>query len=411
MVMRTLPGEERGFLAEPVSVETFFREAGRAGDFLAGAFFVATFLAAVFRTALALTAFFFAAFFFVATFSLLTCGNRRFVRTLCTIGTREMDMQSIRFMTGLLAFAFAGSAAAQAYPSKPVRWIVPFAAGGPMDVLTRAIAQPLSVNLGQPVVVEIRASASGIVGAELVAKAPPDGYSILTHGSRVPQKFLYKSLPYDIQKDFAPITMTARAPMVLYIHESVPAKSVKEFVAHAKGNPGKLAYASSGSGQPFHLAFEMFKGRTGTDLLHVPYKGAATVIPEILSGRVQATFFNAVEQLLAQVKTGKLRALAVVSDKRMPDLPDVPTFEEAGLKDFDPTGWVAASTTAGVPRDVVDRLNRDLVKASGDPETLKVYDRLRMQRLATTPEQMAQRIRDDIERWGPLIKALGVTLD
>ena len=302
--------------------------------------------------------------------------------------------------------------AAQSYPVKPVRWVIPFAAGGPLDVLSRSIAQPVAANLGQPVVVENRASAAGIAGAEAVAKAPPDGYTLLTHGSMVPQRFLYRSLPYDLQKDFAPITLIAKAPMVLYAGEAVPAKNLKEFVDYAKSQPGKMAYASSGLGQPFHLAMEMFKQRTGADILHVPYKGAAQMIPEVLAGRIQTLFFNAVEQLTAPVKAGKLTAIAVTGDGRLAVLPDTPTFDEAGMRDFDPTGWVGVSATGGTPRVVVDRLNREILAAvGGSADVIKMYERLVMRPLTTTPDQLVQIIRQDMERWGPLIKGLGISLD
>jgi tripartite-type tricarboxylate transporter receptor subunit TctC len=307
-------------------------------------------------------------------------------------------------------FAFA-QAASSHYPSKPIRWVVPFAAGGPIDVISRSLAQNVSVAVGQPVVTEIRASSAGITGAESVAKAAPDGYTMMSHGSLVPQKFLYKSLPYDLQRDFAPITLIAKAPMVLYVHESVPSKTLNEFVGHLKSQPGKLAYASSGMGQPFHLAFEMFRQRTGTDVLHVPYTGSAQIIPEFLSGRVQTIFFNGVEQLTSQVKAGKLRALAVTGDRRLASLPDVPTFDEAGMRDFDPTGYVATSAPAATPKEIIDRLNREIVRASNGAEVQRTYDRLTMRVVTTTPEQMAQLIREDLEKWGPLIKSLNISLD
>lgn len=309
--------------------------------------------------------------------------------------------------------ALAPSAArAQTYPSKPLRWIIPFAAGGPLDVISRSIATPLAASLAQPVVVENRAAAAGIAGAEVAAKASPDGYTLLTNGNMVPQRFLYKSLPYDLLRDLAPVTLIGRAPMVLYAGESVPAKDLKEFIAYAKGNPGKMAYASSGLGQPFHLAMEMFKSRTGTDLLHVPYKGAAQVIPEFIAGRVQAIFFNAVEQLTGQVKAGKAKAVAVTGERRLTVLPETPTFDQAGMRDFDPTGYVAVYTTGGTPREVVERLNREITRiVNNSAEVRSMFERQVMNPVTNTPEQFAQLVRDDIERWGPLIKGLGVTLD
>ena len=301
--------------------------------------------------------------------------------------------------------------APRSFPVKPIRWVVPFAAGGPIDVCSRSIAQGMSANIGLPVVIEIRASSGGITGVEAVAKSAPDGYTIVSHGSLVPQKFMYKSLPYDQQRDLSPITLIARSEMALFVHASVPARNLREFVDHLKANPGKLAYASSGVGQPFHLAYEMFKQRTGTEVLHIPYKGSAQIIPELLSARVQTLYFNAVEQLVVQVRAGKLRALAVTGTQRLADLPDVPTFDEAGMRDFDPTGYVAVSAPAGTPKDIVERLNREIVKAAAAPDVAKIYERLNMRVVTTSPERMAQMIRDDTEKWGPLIKSLGISLD
>jgi tripartite-type tricarboxylate transporter receptor subunit TctC len=315
------------------------------------------------------------------------------------------------FALGFASLALPGAASAQGWPNKPLKWVVPVAAGGPIDVLTRAIAQPVSASLGQPIVAEVRASVSGSVGAEAVAKAAPDGYTLLSHANLVPHRFLYRNLPYDYQRDFAHITLFARSAMLLYVHESVPAKSLGELLALLKSQPGKFAYGSSGVGQPFHLAMEMLKQRTGTDALHVPYKGIAQVIPDFLSGRVQMIFFNPVEQLLAQVKAGKLRALAITGERRLADLPEVPTFGELGVRDFDPTGYVAVSTTAGTPRDVVDRLNREVVRAVALPEVIKVYERFNMMPYTVSPDRFAQIIQSDIERWGPLIKGLGITLE
>jgi tripartite-type tricarboxylate transporter receptor subunit TctC len=327
------------------------------------------------------------------------------------IHSQRLALRALCALFSALFFATPPVTHAQTWPNKPLKWVVPVAAGGPIDVLTRAIAQPVSASLGQPVVVEVRASVSGTTGAESVAKAASDGYTLLSHANMVPQRFLYRSLPYDYTRDFTHITLFARSAMMLYVHESVPAKNLAELLALLKAQPGKLAYGSSGVGQPFHLAMEMLKQRTGTDVLHVPYKGIAQVIPDFLAGRVQLIFFNPVEQLLSQVKTGKLRALAITGDKRLPDMPGVATFEELGVRDFDPAGYVAVSTTAGVPRDVVDRLNREVVRAVALPEVARVYDRFNMIPGTTTPEQFEQIIRADLERWGPLIRGLGITLE
>jgi tripartite-type tricarboxylate transporter receptor subunit TctC len=317
-----------------------------------------------------------------------------------------------RLLLACIACLPVGTALAQTYPAKPLKWIIPFAAGGPMDVLSRAIAPPLSASLGQPVVLEIRPSTSGIVGIDAAAKSPPDGYTLLTHGlSVIPQKFLYKSLPYDLQKDLAPITQLSRSSMVLFVHESVPARTLAELVAHSKANPGKLAYGSSGVGQGFHLAMEMLKMRTGLDMLHVPYKGSAQTMPELIAGRVQAMFFTAVEQLVAQTRTGKLRAIAIAGDERLATLPGVPTLDEVGIRNFDTAGGIVVSAPGGTPKPIVDRLNRDIVRIAATPEMGALFARLNMQRHTTTPEQLAGIIRDNLDHWGPVIRKLGITLD
>jgi tripartite-type tricarboxylate transporter receptor subunit TctC len=317
----------------------------------------------------------------------------------------------MRAFIGACALAASSAAYAQAWPASPVRWIVPVTAGGPVDLVTRIVAQPLSASLGQPVVVEVRASASSIVGVLAVAQSAPDGYTILSHSNLVPHRFMYKSPPFDYQRDFAPITLLARSPVLLFVHESVPARTLAELVAHLKSQPGKLAYGSSGFGQPFHLAMEDFKRRTGTDILHVPYKGGAQVIPDLVSGRVQMTLFNLAEQLLAQVRAGKLRAVFTTSAKRMADLPDVPTLEEVGMRDFDPFSYTAVSAPAATPRDIVERLNREIVRAIALPEVVRGYAKLNLYPATTTTGEMARMIANDIESRGPMLKGLGITLD
>lgn len=198
---------------------------------------------------------------------------------------------------------------------------------------------------------------------------------------------------------------------MLFVHESVPAKSVNELVAYARARPGKLAYGSSGFGQPFHLVTEDFKLRTGTDMLHVPYKGGAQVIPDLISGRVQMTFFNLAEQLVAQVRAGKLRALATFGDRRLVDFSDVPTFDESGIRNFDPQSYTAVSAPAGTPAEMIERLNREIVRVVAMPEVIKSYARLNLTPATMTPAEMAKMIASDIQLRGPMLKGLGVTLD
>ncbi len=305
------------------------------------------------------------------------------------------------------------TACAQAYPAKPVHWIVCYAAGGGNDILTRAIAPQLSNALGQPVVVENRPANAGIIAAETVAKSAPDGYTILTCGNSALMfnKLIYPKLSYDPERDFAPITLLANAPIALFVHESVPSKTLKEFIDYSKVQRGKLNYGSAGVGHPFHLAMEMLKQRTGLDIMHVPYKGSSLVIPDLIAGRLEAIFYPATEQLLSQVRTGKLRALAVASKQRVPVLPDTPTFDEAGVSNFDAAGWIAVVAPVGTPRDIVLRLNAGIAKSVATPEVAKIYAQESMQPATGTPEELAARIRREIAAFAPLVKSLGITLE
>jgi len=307
----------------------------------------------------------------------------------------------------------APSASAQGYPNKPVHWIVPFAAGGTTDVVTRAVASPLAASLGQPVIVENRASAAAITGTEAAAKSAPDGYTLLTttQGTLVFQKYLYSKLPYDAQRDFAPVSVIANSLVALFVHESVPAKSLNELIAYAKAHPGKLNYGSAGVGQPFHLAMELFNQVTGTKMVHIPYKGNAQFFPDLMAGRLDMIFYPAVEQLLTQVKAGKLRALGAATEQRIASLPDVPTFAELGVRDFVLKGWIAVVVPAATPKDIVSRLSREIAKSIASPAATKVYGDINMIPASCTPEQLQQMVQTESERWGGLIKLLGISAD
>jgi tripartite-type tricarboxylate transporter receptor subunit TctC len=318
----------------------------------------------------------------------------------------------LRWSVAVLAVIAALPAVGQTYPSKPIRWIIPFAAGGGTDILSRAYAPALQSALGQPVVVENRPSNAAIIGADAVAKSPADGYTLLTGGNEmVFNMLLYRKLPYDTLRDFAPVALIAKAPAVLFVHESVPAKTLGEFVTHARKLPGQLNYGSGGVGHPFHLAMELFQQRTGTKLLHVPYKGFALVIQDFFGGRLEAIFYPATAQLTSQVKAGKIRALAAATEQRLSVLPDVPTFKEAGIPDFDPAGWFGLFAPAGTPRNVVERLNREMLRAGTAPEIQKSYEQLSMLRVPLSADQFAQMIRSDLQIWDAAIKPLGITLD
>ena len=294
-------------------------------------------------------------------------------------------------LAGLAALWFCSSVLAQ-YPVKPVKWIVPIAAGGPNDIMTRAVAVELAAALGQPVVIENRAGAAYIVGAEAVAKSAPDGYTLLTAPAAllVFQKLTYSKLPYDSQKDFTYIGIVANSVMGLFIHASVPAKTVQELVSFAKANPGKLNYGTSGVGGRFHLATEFFQRRTETKMEHIPFKGAAQFIPELIAGRIDVLFFPPVAQLTSQVKAGKLRALAMATAERFPDLPEVPTMTESGVSEFSFPDWIAVVGPAGMPRPIVDRLNRELSRAVVAPSVKKPFAENAFVPLTSTPEQLGQ---------------------
>ena len=314
-----------------------------------------------------------------------------------------------RWLLGACVFALAGAAAAQ-YPSKPIKWIVPIAAGGPNDIMTRAVAIELGAAMGQPVVIENRAGAAYIVGADAVAKSAPDGYTLLTAPAAllVFQKLTYSKLPYDSQKDFSYIGIVANSVMGLFIHASVPARTVQELVSYAKANPGKLNYGTSGVGGRFHLATEFFQRRTDTKMEHIPFKGAAQFIPELIAGRIDVLFFPPVAQLTSQVKAGKLRALAMATTERFPDLPEVPTMTESGVSEFSFPDWIAVVAPAGVPRPIIDRLNRELSKAVFSPNVKKPFADNAFVPLTSTPEQLVQIVDRDLKYWGPVLKSLGV---
>jgi tripartite-type tricarboxylate transporter receptor subunit TctC len=313
---------------------------------------------------------------------------------------------------GATLFAY-GNVFAQAYPSKPVHWIVCFAAGGGNDILTRAIAPTLSRHLGQPVIVENRAAGAGIVAAETVARAVPDGYTIMTCGNSALMfnKLIYPKLSYDPERDFAPITLIANSPIALFVHDSVPSKSVKDFISYTKAQAGKLNYGSAGVGHAFHLAMELLKHRTGMEIMHVPYKGSGQVIPDLVAGRLHAILYNPSEQMRSQVKAGKLRVLAVATPQRLAVLPDTPTFEEAGVSDYDAAGWIAVVAPAGTPRQIVMRLNRDIGESVGSPDVNKIFERESLLPATGTPEQLGERIKREIATFGPVVKALGIALE
>ena len=321
--------------------------------------------------------------------------------------------RAIANLLPLFAALFCGGADAQSYPVKPIRWFVPSAATGAFDNVTRALAPALGAQLGQTLVVENRGGSAGLLGMEQAARAAPDGYTLLTAGTSqmIFNKSFYPKLPYDPQKDFAPISLMADLPIALWVHGSVPVRSLKELVAYAKANPGKLNYGSAGVGHVFHLGLEMFSQRAGIQLTHIPFKGVAPAILEFSAGRIELMFSAATGPLMAQYKAGKIFALVGGADKRMRSLPEVPNFAEAGFPGMEVPNWIGLLAPAGISPDLVSRLNRELIKALAAPEVGKVYEAQSYVVETSTPDQFAKRIARELDTWGPLIKGLGITLE
>ncbi|RDK05579.1 Bug family tripartite tricarboxylate transporter substrate binding protein [Cupriavidus lacunae] len=310
----------------------------------------------------------------------------------------------------VLAFS-AGTAQAQAYPSKPIRLVVPFPPAGATDVLGRAIAQKLSEGLGQPVTVENRPGAGSTIGADVVAKAAHDGYTLLlASGSLAIASNLYSKLSFDILKSFTPISLVGHVPHMLVVNPSVPANSVKELIALAKARPGQLSAASQGNGTLSHLELEMFKMSTGVDILHVPYKGSNNVMSDLLAGNV-SVFFDSVPSSMPLVKAGKLKALGVVGTKRLPTSPDIPTLSEAGLPGFEAKNWFALLAPAGTPKEIVELLNAQVQKAVASPDLVSQLASQGVILEGGTSKQLAAMMQNDVAKWGKVVKAANVHLN
>jgi len=301
---------------------------------------------------------------------------------------------------------------AQPWPTKPVTLVVPFPAGGTTDVLARALAEKLQQSLGQPVIVESRPGAGATLGADYVAKAKPDGYTLLIGAvHHTIASSVYKKLPYDFQKDFVPITGLALVPNVLVVNAgATPAKSVAELVAALKAHPGQWSYGSNGNGTAQHLIGTQFQNATGTTLLHVPYKGSGPLATDLLGAQIQMSF-DTVTPVLPHIKAGKLRALAVTTARRSSALPDVPTLEEAGLKGFDIGTWFGVLAPAATPRDIVARLNAEMVKVIQAPEFRKRMDEIGAEPTGGSSEQLAAQIRSETGRFAKLVKDANVQIE
>ena len=313
-----------------------------------------------------------------------------------------------RFLAGLAIVALPTLAAAQSWPAKPVKIVVPFAAGGATDVVARLLAQKLTESWGQQVVVENRAGAGGNIGADVVAKSPGDGYTLLmASGSIVTANpHMYKTMPFDAARDLVPITNVATGPQVIAVAASSPARDLRDFIAQAKANPKKVNFGSAGIGTQTHLAAENFAYSAGIDLTHVPYKGESAAITDLMGGQIQMATPN-LGGAMGQIQSGKLRALAVTSRERHPSLPDVPAASEV-IPGFENAGWFGLMAPAGTPREVIDRVQRDSARILQGEEFKAALAKQGMVPVANTPADFAAAIRDESSRWAKVIKERGL---
>ena len=327
--------------------------------------------------------------------------------------TRRFALGSIASAVVLGAGLLGGtSALAQAYPTKPVTIIVPFAAGGTTDILARIIGQALTAELGQSVVVDNRAGAGGNIGGQAAAKATPDGHTLFmgTVGTHAINASLYKKMPFDPVKDFAPLTRVANVPNLLVANPAQPYKSVKDLIAYAKANPGKVNFGSSGNGSSIHLSGELFKSLAKVDMQHVPYKGSAPAVTDLLGNQIGIMFDN-MPSAIQHVRSGKLVPLAVTTAKRSPELPSVPTIAEAGVLGYEATSWFGMFAPAGTPAPVLAKLNAAIVKVLAQPDVKKKINEQGAEVYSETPEQFAAFIQAESVKWGKVVKESGASLD
>jgi tripartite-type tricarboxylate transporter receptor subunit TctC len=315
-------------------------------------------------------------------------------------------------VVALIALLLGGPAEAQSFPAKPIKLICPFPPAGAVDIASRAIANELTRTLGQTVTVENRPGAGGNLGAEAAARSAPDGYTLFmsTSGIQAINPALYSKMPVDVNKELAPVAALVSLSNVLVLHPSVKANSVKDVVALAKAQPGRIPYASSGNGTSIHMSGAMFTQMTGTDMIHVPYKGSGPAVTDLLAGQVSMMFDN-IPSALPHIKAGKLRALATTGARRDPALPDLPTIAEAGVPGYESGVWFGLMVPAGTPKDIVARLNADIVKGAKSPEFVKRMTDLGYNIIPGSPEQMADMIKAEIARWTPIVKASGAKVD
>jgi tripartite-type tricarboxylate transporter receptor subunit TctC len=317
----------------------------------------------------------------------------------------------MRSLIFILVFLIAGSTQAQSYPSRPIRLVLPFAAGGLVDVPGRILAQKLSEALGQPVVVENRAGAGSTIGADNVAKSKPDGYTLMiTSTTHVISANLYKQLPYDSLRDFTMVMKLAEGPYVLVVHPSLAVKSVADLIALAKAQPGRIDYASSGNGSSQHLVAALFCAMSGAPLTHIPYKGSDRATQDIIGGQVKVGFVGT-PIALPHVKSGRLRALAVSTVRRSAEMPEVPTLAEAGVPGYEATIWMGLFAPAGLPREILARLHGEIVRLLAAPEARAAIAATGLEVSLSTPEEFAAFVRAEHDKWGKVVRETGATVN
>jgi len=328
-------------------------------------------------------------------------------RLLCTLAA----LPAVLGLSALASAAHAQTPEAN-WPSKPIRWIVPFPPGGAMDAIARTLGEKAARTLGQPFVIENRPGAGGNIGADFVAKSPADGYTLMiTSIGMATNKPLYRKLSYDPIKDFAPVGVLAVVPNILVTNSTQPQiKSVADVVAAAKAAPGKLTYASAGNGTSIHLAGEVFTSLAGVDMLHIPYKGSGPAVSDLLGGQVNY-MFDSITSARPHIQSGKLRALAVTTAKRSTSMPDVPTMEEAGIKGYEVSPWFAAFVPAGTPPAIVKKLNQTFAAAMKQPDVIERFQAIGAEVVGSTPEEAARHLQTESQRWTRLINERGIHMD
>ncbi|MES2537097.1 MAG: tripartite tricarboxylate transporter substrate binding protein [Pseudomonadota bacterium] len=318
----------------------------------------------------------------------------------------------IKLSLAVLCFASAGAAHAQAYPDRPIKLVVPYAAGGGTDIFARAIAVRMGTELGQTIIIENKPGAGTIIGAEMVARSAPDGYTVLLGdtGTYSMNPSLYKKLPYDPARDLAPVTLTGRFALTMVVHPSVPANTVQEYIALAAAKPGKINYATPGQGSPHHLAMELFSQQAKVTLTHVPYKGNGPAVSDLMAGHVESMFL-VLGPNLQHVKAGKMKAIGVSSPKRLAPLPNVPTIAEAGLKGYEAWSWQGLTVPRGTPASIIARLNAAYAATANDPEIRKKMDAVSVELITSTPQEMATYMKSETEKWAKTIKNANIVVE